>query len=122
MAIVTTDERSIALVDSVTERPIAGLRTFASQDHAEDFLRFVAAEAESGRLTDRDPRSFSIITAALAYDRWWEARVDPETGALLDRPWICPACGSPRTGAAQEGTDEERQCADCDRRFTPAAS
>jgi hypothetical protein len=84
MAVLLTTDIAIAMYDSVTEQPLEGLRVFASLDHAEDFLRWLAQKAEAGEAPHRDPRELGLIDRRDFWDRWSEERVDQETGLLKE--------------------------------------
>ena len=69
MSVRTTDERHVALYDSVTG--LAFGPTFESTEHAEDFLRYFADWDESDHPVS-DPRSARPGNLAAAHGEWRE--------------------------------------------------
>jgi hypothetical protein len=84
MALGFTNKAAVAIIDTVRDEPIIGLRCFESADHAQDFLDWLAEKHEAGLATDRDPRKLTPRYRAGAQKRWWDERVDGETGQLRD--------------------------------------
>lgn len=90
MALITTDDRRVALIDSVTDRPVPGLRVFGDVEQVEDFIAWLTASWEKlntdhPRLRGRvypDPGKNLPQANAVLFDLWREERIDPETGDL----------------------------------------
>jgi hypothetical protein len=72
MSVQLTDANAVVIYDSVTGKPIAGLPAFESEEHAQDFLRYLGY----------DPRQLDPATADRMHSEWWGKRVDAETGLL----------------------------------------
>jgi hypothetical protein len=79
MAVVFTDERTIALVDSVTG--LAFGPTFDSTDHASDFLKWLAYTGQE------DARAITPANLQALYVAWRPQRCDAD-GYL--KPWPEP--------------------------------
>jgi uncharacterized NAD(P)/FAD-binding protein YdhS len=86
MALAFTDSSHVAIIDTVTDQPLEGLKCFESIENAQDFLEWLEAKHEAGLATDRDPRKLTPSYRRGLFGRWWEERVDKETGLLLEAP------------------------------------
>jgi hypothetical protein len=98
MGVSTTDTKNVALYDDTTGYAFGPV--FASEEHAEDFLRYCR---ERIGVDDVRTDMHRVGGWSQALKRWNTARVDPETGYLLDErddgldaeppmPPLCPHC------------------------------
>jgi hypothetical protein len=86
MSIQITDNHHVALYDSVTGLPIQGLPVFEGWDQADDFARWFTENwncyEEGLAEQDSDIRCWRPVNLKRMYRRWWDERVDGETGEI----------------------------------------
>jgi hypothetical protein len=85
MSIRTTNDRAVALYDSVDG--IAFGPTFESRDHALDYLRLapeIASRLYPGAYDLEKPWVWHRDVHRKVYDEWFKERVDGESGVLLE--------------------------------------
>ncbi len=76
MSLQLTNATNVAFFDGVTGMAVGP--TFESEEHAEDFLRWLLEEVPF------DPRGLRPETLRLLREQWFTERVDGETGLLLE--------------------------------------
>lgn len=79
MGVRTTDAQAVALYDS-TEGVAFG-PVFESEDLAESYLLWLAKQGLG-------PRNLTAFEHKRQQERWFEAKVDAETGILTDDAWV----------------------------------